>query len=66
MEVTQSPRVRLGEKTNILILICAKCGWSLRAPRNCLEINENGFLCGRCFEKIVFSDSDKDSNNLID
>jgi hypothetical protein len=52
MEAIKTPAATMEEKTNILILKCTKCGWSLKAPRNRLEITEEGFLCGRCFEKI--------------
>lgn len=40
------------EKTNILILKCENCGWSLRTPQNCLKITEKELRCGRCFAKI--------------
>lgn len=56
----------LEEKTTILIFKCKKCGWSLRAPRHCLEINEDGFLCGRCFEKIEVATLEKVFASLID
>ncbi|UCH23904.1 MAG: hypothetical protein JSU83_12170 [Deltaproteobacteria bacterium] len=65
METTKTPAATM-EKTNILILKCTKCGWSLKAPLNRLEINEEGFLCGRCFEIIEFATIEKDITNLFD
>ena len=65
-EVTTSPGASIKETAQLVILICTKCGWSLKAPLNCLEIDKNGFLCGRCFEKIVLTCADKSFSNVID
>lgn len=53
MGATASSVSGQSEETNILILKCENCGWSLRTPQNCLEITEKELRCGRCFEKIV-------------